>query len=119
MLEAWCGPIELYSSNSFGKACMVHIVLSVVIMWRGVDEPTPKISFLFSQKKKKNLYSWISFQRQGVPYMSAFISFTDYGITPQIIYVHDMTFHAKKKKRGSPSRLRFNFWWAIGGNVKY
>ena len=79
---------------------MVHIVLPVVIMWRGVDEPTPKISFLFSQKKKKNLYSWISFQRQGVPYMSAFISFTDYGITPQIIYVHDMTFHAKKKKGG-------------------
>ena len=32
--------------------------------------------------------------------MSAFISFTDYGITPQIIYVHDMTFHAKKKKGG-------------------
>ena len=53
MLEAWCGPIELYSSNNFSKTCMVHVVLPIVIMWRGVDEPTPKISFLLSKKKKK------------------------------------------------------------------
>ena len=62
--------------------------------------PHQRSPFYSAKKKKKNLYSWISFQRQGVPYMSAFISFTDYGITPQIIYVHDMTFHAKKKKGG-------------------
>ena len=84
----------------------------------GVESMSPYQRSPFYSAKYIYIYSWISFQRQGVPYMSAFISFTDYGITPQIIYVHDMTFHAKKK-RGSPSRLRFNFWWAIGGNVKY
>ena len=32
---------------------MVHVVLSIVITWRGVDEPTPETPFFIKQKKKK------------------------------------------------------------------
>ena len=41
------------SSDSPNKACVVHILLSITVTWRGVDEPTPETPFLFIKKKNK------------------------------------------------------------------
>ena len=47
------------SSDNPSKTRVIHIVLSIIVMERGVNELTPKTPFSFSQKKKKNveLYS--------------------------------------------------------------
>ena len=41
------------SSNNLNKALIVHMVLSIAIMCRRVDESTPETSIFFIQKKKK------------------------------------------------------------------
>ena len=41
------------SSNNLNKALIVHMVLSIAIMCRRVDESTPETSLFFIQKKKK------------------------------------------------------------------
>ena len=40
------------SSDSSSKACVVHVILSITVTWREVDESTPKILFFIQQKKK-------------------------------------------------------------------
>ena len=41
------------SSDSPNKACVVHVVLSIAVMWHWVDEPTLETIFFIQQKKKK------------------------------------------------------------------
>lgn len=40
-------------SDSSIKALVVQVILSIAIMWRGVDESTSETSFFIQQKRKK------------------------------------------------------------------
>ena len=40
-------------ANSPSKVRVVHVVLFIAVMWRGVNEPTPEAPFFIQQKKKK------------------------------------------------------------------
>ena len=44
-------PERSSSGDSLSKAHVVHMVLSIAVTWRGVDETTPETP-LFIQKKK-------------------------------------------------------------------
>ena len=41
------------SSDSPSKTYVVHVVLSIAVTWRRVDEPTLETSFFIQSKKKK------------------------------------------------------------------
>ena len=45
-------------SNSPSKAHVVHMILSITITWRGVDELTPETPFLIQQKKEKKFCTY-------------------------------------------------------------
>ena len=47
-------PERSSSSDSLSKACVVHVVLSIAVTWRGVDETTPETPLFIQKKKKKN-----------------------------------------------------------------
>ena len=47
-------------SNSPNKAHVVHVILTITITWRGVDELTPETPFLIQKKKKKVLHLFSS-----------------------------------------------------------
>ena len=43
------------SSDSPSKAYVVHVILSIAVTWRRVDEPTLETSFFIQSKKKKKV----------------------------------------------------------------
>ena len=47
-------PERSSSSDSLSKAHVVHMVLSIAVTWRGVDETTPETPLFIQKKKKKN-----------------------------------------------------------------
>ena len=47
------------SNDSPNKIHVIHVILSIAVTWRGVDETTPETP-LFIQKKKNNSVNRIS-----------------------------------------------------------
>ena len=58
------------SSNNLNKALIVHMVLSIAIMCRRVDESTPETSLFFIQKKKKHTHTNKQKNKQSTKYDS-------------------------------------------------
>ena len=41
------------SSDSSNKDRVIYVVLLIIVTWREIDEPTPKVSFFIQPKKKR------------------------------------------------------------------
>ena len=50
-------PERSSSSDSLSKAHVVHMVLSIAVTWREVDETTPETPLFIQKKKKKTIVS--------------------------------------------------------------
>ena len=40
-------------NDSLSKAHVIHVVLPIAVMWRGVDEPTSETHFYSAKEKKR------------------------------------------------------------------
>ena len=55
-------------SDSSVKASVVQVILSIAIMWHGVDESTSETSFFIQQKEKEKKEQHIPLQGSSFPH---------------------------------------------------
>ena len=51
------------SSDSTNKTRVIYVVLLIIVTWREIDEPTPKVPFFIQQKKYKKEKENIAYEK--------------------------------------------------------